>query len=510
MSRVKILDCTLRDGGYYTNWDFPNVLVEDYYDAMRKLPIDIIELGYVSKPLPGYFGKFFYCHLDLLGRAKSETNKKIAVLVDEKNLEGSSIDKLKICPTVIDLVRVAVHPGNIDRAKILSENLKKAGFNVALNVMYMSSWANYPAFKSSLVGIEDIVDILYMVDSFGGVYPTDIKNRVLDIRDVSKVDIGFHGHNNLELALINTLTAIESGVSYIDSTITGMGRGAGNLRTELLLSVLRSKGNVLFSFDDLTGVVDRFTGLQEKYHWGSNLAYIVSGANSLPQKEVMEWVNKRFYSFNSVIRALESSASGKTDNVVFSPYQSKTNYDVILIVGGGNSVRLHQNAILTFLSNNSNVLVINASSKNCDMLKSAKVKHIFCLLGNEGIRLENTLGEKEIDAECVLPPPPRKMGTHIPSRFKNNAFQLQKREMPKLVVSHTSLALEIAMHHNPKTVYFVGYDGYSEMKAGVKEQELMIENDAIFKYVSNKGLVLKSLTKTSYKNLNQESVYANI
>ena len=109
----------------------------------------------------------------------------------------------------------------------------------------------------------------------------------------------------MQLGLINTLTAIECGVDFVDATALGMGRGAGNLNMELLLTYLKNEG-LEVDFNVLGDYVSNFQPLLDKYQWGTNLPYMISGANRIPQKEVMEWVTNRAYSFNSIVRALDN------------------------------------------------------------------------------------------------------------------------------------------------------------------------------------------------------------
>jgi 4-hydroxy 2-oxovalerate aldolase len=299
---AKILDCTLRDGGYYTNWDFDRSLVEHYFEAFNALPIDYLEIGYRSKPLSKYFGEYFYCPPYVLQQARELSDKKLAIILNEKDVRADDVKNLLTpCDGLIDLVRIAVDPSNFKRALKLAEAVKALGYEVAFNVMYMSTWADRKEFLDSLGEVEGLVDIFYMVDSYGGVYPEDVREIYNLARSKMNVPMGFHGHNNLELALINTLTALDCGVDIIDATVTGMGRGAGNLKTELLLTTLNEKKGLNVDFTALAGIVADFEELRQKHHWGTNLPYMVSGANSLPQKDVMEWVTRRFYSMNSII-----------------------------------------------------------------------------------------------------------------------------------------------------------------------------------------------------------------
>ena len=150
--------------------------------------------------------------------------------------------------------------------------------------MYMSDWTDKKDLESQIGMIDGIVDYFNMVDSYGGVYPEDVKNAYNLVRSRTNAKIGFHGHNNMELSLINTLTAIDLGAEVVDVTFTGMGRGAGNLRTELLLAALNAQGRLEFDFNVLSKTVALFSKIQKKYEWGTSLPYMISGANSQHQK----------------------------------------------------------------------------------------------------------------------------------------------------------------------------------------------------------------------------------
>src|SRR5690606_25076833 len=115
----------------------------------------------------------------------------------------------------IDMVRIAIDPINFKRALILAEAVKRIEFEVAFNVMYMSKWAEQKDFLAQIKEIDGIADYFYMVDSFGGVYPKDVKDTIELVKSKTDVKLGFHGHNNLEMALANTLVAIDEGVDIV-------------------------------------------------------------------------------------------------------------------------------------------------------------------------------------------------------------------------------------------------------------------------------------------------------
>lgn len=507
----KILDCTLRDGGYYTNWDFDKNLVETYLTAMNNLPVEYLEVGYRSPKLSGYYGEYFYCPDFVLKKLSRLSNKKLVIILNEKDIELDTVEELlKPCIGIITMVRIAIDPDQLLRAIDLAKKVKSMGFELGFNVMYMSKWKDLPEFLSNLKHVDGVADYFYMVDSYGGVYPEDVKEIFGLVRSQMSTKIGFHGHNNLELALINTLTAIECGADMVDATITGMGRGAGNLKTELLLTALNQRNNLDVDFNALSSVTDAFVQLQKKHEWGTNLPYMVSGANSLPQKDVMDWVGKRYYSFNSIIRALSNQSKGLKDNEKLNEYLPIEIFSKALIVGGGDSVKEHIEAIKNYLSLNPDVVIIHSSSRNVSHLNECSNKQYHCLAGNEGHRLEKVFNSIPNNRTAILPPYPRAMGTYIPKNFKLNSYQLSEINVTdRYKSSITSLLLQLIKELKVKEAIVCGYDGYNG-EINQHKLELFNENEYLFKNFSINNFSLKSITPTKYRGLSQESVYSEL
>lgn len=506
---MKILDCTIRDGGYYTNWDFSKETIKTYLGSFNRLPIDFIEVGYRNPDLLRYFGEYFFLPPHTMEFIKRHSNKSIAIILNEKDVRANMLqDLLGPYQGFVDLVRVAVDPKNYSRALCLAKDIKKMGYDVAFNVMYMSKWNEHPEMMQHLNELGGVVDYFYMVDSFGGVFPDDVRETIKSVRARTNVKIGFHGHNNLEMALANTLVAIDEGVDIVDATITGMGRGAGNLKTELLLTALNGLNGLDVDFNALSDITAEFEKLQDLYKWGTSLPYMVSGSKSLPQKQVMEWVSKRYYSINSIVRALNNVSENKADNEKFSVFKEVAKSEDVVIVGGGPSVVIHQEAIYNYLSDNIHVPIIHASSKNARSFDGLTNEQYYCLAGSEGLRLEKVF-EEEVNpnCKCILPPYPRKMGTYIPKSVKRNTYELDAIDFTEEELdSHTAIALQTALNLGATNVYLVGYDGYINGTVAKKDQELFLENTYLFDCVKSR-LKLTSLLPTEYKKVEAKSIY---
>lgn len=508
---TKILDCTLRDGGYYTNWDFDSRLVDSYIAAMNKLPIDYLEVGYRNNPSNEYLGKFGYTPVSVLKHLRETCTKKLVVMLNEKSTKPEDLDTLlKPIAGLADMIRIAIDPKNFDRAVVLAKAVKAMGFEVGFNCMYMSKWSSdYEGFLTKLSVLNGWCDLFCMVDSFGGVTPKDVTDIYNKVRNNTTVPVGFHGHNNLQLGLINTVTAMNLGVDYVDATIMGMGRGAGNLNMELLLTYLNAHNGMEVDFNVLGDVISAFKPLMDKYQWGTNLPYMLAGANKIPQKEVMDWVTNRVYSFNSIVRALDNRKNQTVDNAKFPVCSFTNKYQNVLIIGGGNSVTEHLEGIKAFVRNSDSIAIVFATARHAKAFADVDALKYYALVGTESRRMAANVKHEGFKDFAILPPYPRTMGTEVPDFAMKQTFELS--EINFIADYHdscTTIAIQTALGLTDGNIFAVGYDGYPGSVLSEKEVALTHENKTIFEaYAKTMGMTLKSLTPSLYKELEIVSVY---
>ena len=149
----------------------------------------------------------------------------------------------------------------------LSSKYKKMSFNV--NLMYLSRWIeDNKMLKDIFKNVSKNVNILSFVDSYGALMPDQIKKFLIKVKNQNsdEIKIGTHFHNNCGLALANSLVAYNSGSNVIDTTFTGMGRGAGNAETELLLANLSSENKKISGFE-LSNLLEIFYDMKKKLNW---------------------------------------------------------------------------------------------------------------------------------------------------------------------------------------------------------------------------------------------------
>lgn len=509
--KITLLDCSLRDGGYYNNWDFEEKFVENYRNNITKLPIDYIELGYRNLAQKEYRGKYFYTPLSLLDQW-SELSDKIVLMLDEINVSIDEIDAM-ISPCIgkVKMFRIATKPNRIRHGIELAKRVKAAGFEVGLNVMYLSDWDKHATLFHEFKGIEAHIDYLYMADSFGAVLPDYIKKITRRIKEITPVKLGYHGHNNLEMGLINALTAIENGVEIIDSSVTGMGRGAGNLKTELLLTQLSAQKQINVDFEPLNILVDAFEQLRIKYQWGNNLAYMVSGANSIPQKEVMNLITRRFYSIQDAIEYL-GFKSLKKETTAFPKLSVDSAKEKIMIIGGGESVVEHSAAIKSFIDENKDVSLVFASGRHAAQFTACGNGYTI-LVGAEGKRLMTNIDVNNYPNTCIVPPSPQKITPYVPEALAKNCVELEDSVFSTSTRdAHLAVALQATIELGAKEVFMIGFDGYNATELDEREAFFMQENQSIFDQFTSleKNIKLLSLSPTHYENINVISIYAKI
>lgn len=509
---MKLLDCTIRDGGYYNFWDFDKSTVSSYLKYINPLPIEYIEIGYRSLPEGEYLGEYFYLPKSRIKDIHSQTTKSLAVILNEKNTRLEDLEKLiGGLEGYIKMVRIAIDPKNLSRALKLIAEIKKYGFEVAANVMYLSKWDLSD--KNFLEAIQNLdnsgADVFYLVDSYGGIYPNELATLISEIKNHTKVPLGFHGHNNLELSLINSIIAIENNVEFIDSTIMGMGRGAGNLKTELLLTHLSKSINLEVNFDSLGKLIEQFQDLMDKYQWGTNLPYMISGISNLPQKQVMEWITDKTYSYTSITNALVSRQVDKRNFPSVTSIKYKFNQSIIL--GGGPSAAENVDYIKKLIEINTDTVLIFASSRFSDLYSKIDVPKFFILVGDEGKRVLNSkeLSENQTPI-AIVPKGPRHIESFIPRIINETDIYESDNAIfdDEFTDNHTAMALEISKQIS-NSIYIIGYDGFSGKDINPKQHRHSILNYRIFDAFQNRtNLILKSLTQTKYSNLKIESIYS--
>jgi 4-hydroxy 2-oxovalerate aldolase len=278
--KIKVFDCTIRDGGLINSHNFDDRFVRAVYKALSEAGVDYMEVGYKnSKRLfsPKDFGKWKFCDDSdiekIISGIKSKT--KISVMVDVDRVDIEDIKPKKDSP--VDMIRVASYVKDIDKAIFLVNHFADKGYETTVNIMAISR-ALDNELTEALGQLEEEcrAQVIYIVDSFGALYQETTEFLVKKFKSILKTkEIGMHAHNNQQLAFGNTIEAIIHDANFVDGTVYGLGRAAGNCPLELLIGFLKNPKFDIRPILDL--ISNEFVPLREKIEWGYIIPYAITG-----------------------------------------------------------------------------------------------------------------------------------------------------------------------------------------------------------------------------------------
>ncbi len=279
---IKVLDCTIRDGGLMNKHLFTDDFVRGVYDACVASGVHYMELGYKnSKKLfqKGDNGDWRFCDEDDMRRlvGENDTPLKLSAMADAEKCDYKT-DILPKDQSVLDLIRVACYIHQIPLALDMIKDAVDKGYETTINLMAVSTVQERELDQALEVLCQTPVKSIYLVDSFGAYYSEQIQHltrKYLTFARPNGLEVGIHAHNNQQLGFANTIESLILGTSWIDATIGGLGRGAGNCPMELLLSFLH---NPRFHLRPILECLQNHVNpLKKEVTWGYDIAYLLTG-----------------------------------------------------------------------------------------------------------------------------------------------------------------------------------------------------------------------------------------
>ena len=298
-SDIRVLDATIRDGGLVNNFEFTDEFINALYRANVKAGVDYMEFGYkASKELfdVDKFGKWKFCSEEDLRAIVGDNNSdmKISIMADVGRCDYKTdiIDKKD---SVIDMVRVATYVHQMPTAIEMIEDAKAKGYEVTCNIMAISNAKESDIDQALEMVGQSSADGIYIVDSYGSLYPEQIRSisdKYMDDAEKYGKYIGMHAHNNQQLAFANTIEATARGVSLLDATMMGMGRGAGNCAMELLLSFLKNPKYNLFPV--LKFIEEHMLPVKNSGAvWGYDIPYLLTGRLNQHPSAAIDYIKSK-------------------------------------------------------------------------------------------------------------------------------------------------------------------------------------------------------------------------
>jgi len=523
--KLFLLDCTLRDGGYYNDWDFSADLVREYLDAMAAAKVDIVELGLRSLNNCGFKGACAFSTDEYIRSLKVHSALKIGIMINAGELLADlplADALLKLVPNDADsspvhLVRIACHVHEFEDALPAANWLKGRGFMVGFNLMQIANHSEIEVRALAKAATDYPIDALYFADSMGSMKPEQTAQIVGWLRSEWRGAIGIHTHDNLGLALSNTLSAVQEGVSFVDSTVTGMGRGPGNARTEELAIEMAELDNRSANIVPLMALIRRhFRPMQQKYGWGTNPYYYLAGKYGIHPTYIQEMLNDSRYTEEDVLAVIEhlKVEGGKRYNPTtldtarhfyqgdpkgsWCPSGVFKGRDVLLL-GTGPGVAKHRVALEAYIQRHQPIVVaLNTQTAiEADLIQYRVACHPVRLLAD--CEAHTRLPQPLITPYSMLPEDVKQslsgkelldFGLNVQS--KCFSFNNQSCTLPSSLVM--AYAFAVLTSGNAKTIYLAGFDGYSGEDARNTEM-----NNIIKLYLEHPdALKMVALTPTRY------------
>lgn len=530
-SAIRILDCTFRDGGYYNKWDFNILLVKKYLHAINESNVDVVELGLRNFPQDSFFGAFAYTTDNFIDTLDIDKSISVGVMIDAASIlkkELSINDAVNSLFQVkeksrVDLVRIATHFDCIKQCKEIARSLKNLGYQVGLNLMQSSVQSNYKLSKSAeLIQNWNMVDVLYFADSLGSMDSSDVIRIISVLKLGWSGDIGFHAHNNKGLGVSNSLTAIEKGAVWIDSTILGMGRGAGNAQTESLLleldkNQLNYHAKALFDL-----VLSEFTPLQNHYHWGESLLYNLAAINDIHPTYIQEMLADNRYSNKEMLQSVEFmssiDASYYDKNLLLQAHGNTNNRGSwnaknwclnkeILILGSGASMQTYKKDIIQYIKNYQPIVI----SLNVERDFPKDMINLYAS-SNESKMLNEFGLYSKLDKPLAIPSAllSKVVGRSVfveslwdyGLNIEQGIFDINEIECTLPYELSIGYALSLVNIGGAESISMVGFDGYD--RDDIRQIRM---NELLDLYHQKSQIPVVALTPTTY-HLTQSSIYA--
>lgn len=524
--KTNLLDCTLRDGGYYNNWQFSKADIQNYINEVSKTGIRFVEIGFLFLPIDKKKGLTAHCDRQFFKSFKFPTNINFGIMINASDLinfsnKKNEREKIKILKnlkyTNIKFIRIACHFNEVFKIEKYLKVLKKiTNINLFINIMQISEIETKTIYKICNFS-KQYFKCLYIADSLGSLKKKQIKFLINRFKKNWPYEMGIHAHDNQSLALKNTLFANRNGLNWLDSTVTGMGRGPGNTKTEELIKFFGDK-----SHNDekaIKNLLTIFLKLKRKYKWGTNEYYRLSGKYKIHPTYIQTMLSDQRYKKINYMNAIRYLKNKSAKN--FNPFTLLSAFNIYdfskkpkfrnqnyklkdksfskaLILGPGKSLK----KIKFRLSNKikkSKLLVIclnNTKTINDNLIDIRAFCHPIKILSNLNY-FKNCSNNLLAPYSCL--------SKNLQSSFHKNSlidFGIQIKNKTSVYSDYVSLKKPLALVYavsfliskNIKKIYLAGFDGYSLDEPNQDESFEMIES--LKKKYSSKNFNFYSLTKT--------------
>ncbi|MDU2121210.1 MAG: aldolase catalytic domain-containing protein [Clostridium celatum] len=528
MGKIKILDCTLRDGGYVNEWRFGARNISRIINKLSQANIDIIECGFLTSKGGDVDTTLFNDVSKIKGYIKSKNKGLMYVAMIA--YPNKIVENIPICDgSSIDGIRVTFHEHEIQEAMDVCEELIKKGYKVFIQPVGVTSYSD-----SNLIKLIDKVNLLmpyafYMVDTLGKMYKNDLLRMfyLIDNNLEKDINIGFHSHNNLQLSFSNAqelMSLHTKRTIIIDSSVFGMGRGAGNLCTELVAQYINDNIEKNYNIENLLEIIDeQLNTIYSKYPWGYSAPYCLAAINNCHPNYASHLIDKQTISVKSISDILRAISDDKRTiydknyiEEIYMQYQKhyiddeeelqrmKEEVDGkrVLILAPGKSIESCEAEVKKFIEDyNPYIISINFVPKNIE---------VDCIFISNFKRFDNIFDVIESIDENIRVVITSNITVEKQSRY--SIINYTDLLVDNQVVSDNAglMLINLLKRLLIKDVFIAGFDGYTVREKNyvgidmefIKSKEQVDELNINIKEVIqrlSRNIEIKFITKSKYK-----------
>lgn len=490
MNKIRVLDCTLRDGGYCNQWQFGLENSKKIMKSLSEAEIDIIECGFLTKQVVYQQGITRFSKLSQLEKLL-EDHAKGRIYTVMINFGEYTIEELpEYKGGFVNGIRVAFHKKDKEEALIFCNQVRKKGYILFVQPMISLSYTD-KEFLDLIVQVNQIQPYAcYIVDSFGMMKKKEMLRffYLIDHNLSPQIAIGFHAHNNLQLSYSNAQVLVEQRTErelIIDTSIMGMGRGAGNLNTELFLSYLKEAGIERYKVTPLLQVMDEvITGFYQKNPWGYTLPNYLSAVYNthpnyalyLAEKNTLtiEGINQIFSQMEEEKRILYDKSyieklylsymmEGKGNKEHLKEFSDKLKKKKILLVAPGRSVEEEKEKVIRFISR--------------EDIVSISINFEYPYIATDYIFVSNLRRYREVKKTAIR----KKERLIVTSNIVAEEAYIQteyaglRNEIEGVSENAGIMAITFLMQLGIKELYLAGMDGYLwDMEQNYAKEEMQL------------------------------------
>lgn len=478
MKKIQVLDCTLRDGGYINDWNFTAVESNNIISLLDEANIDIIEIGFLDNSVSDSFSGTKFKNMKKIEEycdIKKINNSKLVTIIMLGKFSIQEIKPAKYSP--IKGIRICFKHNEIDEGIEFAMQVKALGYDVYIQPASITDYSEddvkYMLKKACAINPVAV----YIVDTYGLMTKSEVLSYYKIFNNVlpSNISIGFHSHNNLQLSFSNSqelVFANDERNLIIDSSVFGMGRGAGNLCTELITRYLNDNFQKQYNLLPILEVVDKYINpLFRKYTWGYSVPYYIAAINKCHPNYATYLTEKQSIGVNDINTILQIIPENKKrnydENLISNIYLDYIYNDcnegttikklkeciennIVLLVAPGSSIKNNINKIKTFISTQKIITIsINFIPNNikCDYYLFTNEKRFYQSDINRYTSFDNFIITSNIKLNSI--------SGALRVNFNNYINK-------KYVYGDISgiIAMRMLKNINVKKIYLAGFDGF--------------------------------------------------